>query len=66
MQSVTIICKNAEVADALATTVFVLGEHDGLALINHLQGVECIIVNNDQEFVYSEHVKLNLISVNEQ
>jgi thiamine biosynthesis lipoprotein len=64
MQSVTIICESAEVADALATTVFVLGEKDGLALINHLQGVECIIVNNRQEFVYSENVELNFIREN--
>jgi thiamine biosynthesis lipoprotein len=64
MQSVTIICETAEVADALATTVFVLGEKDGLALINHLQGVECIIVNNRQEFVYSENVELNFIREN--
>lgn len=65
MQSVTIITQSAEVADALATTVFVLGEEDGLRLINHLQGVECIIVNNNQEFVYSDNVQLNLMSENE-
>jgi thiamine biosynthesis lipoprotein len=35
IQSVTIICKNAELADDLATTVFILGKHEGLKLINY-------------------------------
>ena len=45
LASVTIVCADAEVADALATTVFVLGKEDGLKLIEHLEGVECLIID---------------------
>lgn len=51
--SVSIIAPTAELADALATTVFVLGEMDGLALINHLEGVEGIIINDENKVLYS-------------
>ena len=44
-RSVTIICQDAELADALATAVFVLGPADGLALINQLRGVEGFLVD---------------------
>ena len=61
VSSVTIITQQAEVADALSTTVFVLGEEEGLRLINHLDGVECIIVNDNDELIYSQNIELNLI-----
>lgn len=64
-KSVTIICADGEIADALATTVFVLGPEEGVKLIDHLKGVECIIVNDDNQFVYSQNVKLNFLSANE-
>ena len=54
MSSVTIICQDAELADGLATTVFVLGLKDGMKLINHLQGVEGILFNYGGEPFYSE------------
>lgn len=44
-RSVTIICPDAELADALATAVFVLGPDDGLVLINELRGVEGFLVD---------------------
>jgi len=56
--SVTIICPDAELADALATTVFVLGEEKGMALINKLNAIECIIVNNLNEIKTSKSLKL--------
>lgn len=40
VKSVTIITNTAEIADALATTVFVLGETKGIELVNQLKGVE--------------------------
>jgi thiamine biosynthesis lipoprotein len=66
IKSVTILTANAEAADALATTVFVLGTKEGLKLIDHLQGVECIIVDDKNEMLYSKNVKLNLISKYEE
>lgn len=59
LHSVTIICNNAELADALATGVFVLGEEVGLYLINQLEGVEVILVNEKKKILTSQHIELN-------
>jgi|TARA_R110002111_G_scaffold86995_3_gene136268 FAD:protein FMN transferase len=56
--SVTIFTQNAELADALATSVFVMGEEAGLDFINQLKGVECIIVNKDNKIVSSSQIEL--------
>lgn len=61
IKSVTIICSSAELADGLATTVFVLGVKDGLKLINKMTGVECMIVSDDNEMHYSKNIKLNFV-----
>ncbi len=59
IKSVTIVCTDAEVADALATSVFVLGREEGLALINQLKGVECLIITDEDELLSSDHLTLN-------
>lgn len=46
-RSVTIVCPDAELADALATAVFVLGPDDGLALVDRLRGVEGFLIDAD-------------------
>lgn len=61
LKSATIICRDAELADALATTVFVLGEKEGLELINTLEGVEGILINDKDEMIYSDQVELNFL-----
>ena len=53
LTSVTVVCPDAELADALATTVFVLGPEEGLALINHLDGVECAVVDGSGTLLLS-------------
>ncbi|WP_320019626.1 FAD:protein FMN transferase [Labilibaculum manganireducens] len=58
LSSVTVICPNAELADALATSVFVLGKDNGLELINRLNGIECILVTDDQKLITSNNLKL--------
>ena len=64
IKSVTIICPDAELADGLATSVFVLGTEKGLALVNQMKGFECIILNDADEFITSDGVSLNLIKNN--
>jgi thiamine biosynthesis lipoprotein len=44
--SVSIFAQTTEIADALATGVFVLGVEVGLDLINQLKGIECILVDD--------------------
>ena len=46
--SVTIIADNCTQADTLATAVFVMGPQDGLALVESLDDVECLIVDVDR------------------
>jgi thiamine biosynthesis lipoprotein len=57
--SVTIFTKTAELADALATSIFVMGKETGLNFINQLKGVECIIVDENNTIITSNNIKLN-------
>jgi len=59
IKSVTIVCLDAEVADALATSVFVLGKEKGLNLVNQLNGIECLIVTDEDELLTSKNLILN-------
>ncbi|MGE0087895.1 MAG: FAD:protein FMN transferase [Bacteroidales bacterium] len=59
IESVTIFTTNAELADALATSVFVMGLETGLDFVNQLKGVECIIVNDKNKIYTSENINLN-------
>lgn len=52
IKSVTIICPNAEIADALATPVTIMGIEKGIGMINQIQQVECIIID-DENHIYS-------------
>lgn len=54
--SVSIFTVNAELADALATSVFVMGVDVGLDFINQLKGVECIIVDKDNRIHTSNNI----------
>lgn len=46
IKQVSILSKNAEVCDALATAVFIMGKDDGLFLINQLDGVEVVLFDS--------------------
>jgi len=46
--SVTIIADSCTHADTLATAVFVMGPQDGLALVESLDDVECLIVDTER------------------
>jgi thiamine biosynthesis lipoprotein len=52
-QSVTILAENSLDADALSTSVFVLGPKEGLKLINSLEGVSAIIVDANGKMLIS-------------
>lgn len=61
VKSVTIIAEDAEIADALATTVFVLGHDLGLDLVNKLPGVECMMIMYNDAVLFSDNAKKNTI-----
>lgn len=56
--SVTIFAKQTELADALATGIFVLGVEVGLDLINQLIGIGCIIVDDKGSIHVSKNIDI--------
>jgi thiamine biosynthesis lipoprotein len=59
IKSVTIICGNAELADALTTPIIVMGKEAGLHMINQLHGVEAIIIDENDKIYCSNNIKIN-------
>lgn len=59
IKSVTIICPNAEIADAMATPVTVMGVRVGLDLINQMQGVACVIIDDTNRVFTSKNIKIS-------
>lgn len=58
IKSVTIICPSAELADALATPVTVMGVQVGLDLINQLNQVACIIIDDADQLYTSKNINV--------
>jgi FAD:protein FMN transferase len=59
IKSVTILCPNAEIADAMATPVMVMGVQVGLNLINQMQHIECIIIDDNNKLFTSKNINLS-------
>lgn len=58
IKSVSIVCPSAELADALATPVMVIGVKVGLNLINQLHNVACIIVDDHDKIYTSKNINI--------
>ena len=58
IKSVTIISPNAELSDALATPVTVLGVKVGLGMINQMEQIACIIIDDANQIHCSKNIKL--------
>ena len=58
IKSVSIIAPNAELADALATPVMVMGINAGIYLINQLPGICCIIIDDNNKLYTSSNIKI--------
>jgi len=58
IKSVTIISPNAEIADAMATPVTIMGITAGLHLINQVQQLECIIIDDHNKIFTSKNIHL--------
>jgi thiamine biosynthesis lipoprotein len=59
IKSVSILCPSAELADALATPVIVMGVKVGLNLINQLHHVECVIIDDRDKLYTSKNIIIN-------
>jgi len=58
IKSVTIITTNAEIADAMATPVMIMGIGTGLDLINQVKNIEAIIIDDDDKLYTSNNIQL--------
>ncbi|TDS14267.1 thiamine biosynthesis lipoprotein [Maribacter caenipelagi] len=56
--SVTVFAHKAELADALATSVFVMGIEVGLNRIEQLPQVECIIIDDKGNIITSKNIEI--------
>lgn len=57
--SVTVFAPKAELADALATSVFVMGKDVGLNRIEQLPKVECVIIDGEGNIITSKNIQIN-------
>lgn len=58
IKSVSILCPSAELADALATPVIVMGAQVGLDMINQLRQVACIIIDDQDQLYTSKNINV--------
>lgn len=58
IKSVTIIADNAEIADALATPVTVMGIDVGMDFINQLETIGCIIIDDHDKTYFSKNITI--------
>lgn len=57
--SVTVFAPKAELADALATSVFVMRKEAGLDRINQLPKIECIIIDDKGNITKSKNIEID-------
>lgn len=59
--SVTVFAPKAELADALATSVFVMGKDVGLSRINQMPKIECILIDDKGNIFKSDNIEIDKI-----
>ncbi len=58
IKSITTICPYAEFADAIATPIMVMGIEKGLNLVNQINGLECIIFDDEDKIYVSNNINI--------
>lgn len=58
IKSVSLFSPNAEIADAMATPVTIMGIKAGLSLINQIRHLECIIIDDNNKIYTSQNINL--------
>lgn len=56
IKSVTVICPNAEIADAMATPITIMGIQAALNMVNQIHQLECIIIDDDNKIYSSQNI----------
>ena len=58
IKSVTVISPSAELSDALATAVYVMGVNQGIEFIDQLPDTHCIIIGDNNAHYFSKNLDL--------
>ncbi len=58
IKSVTIVSTNAEIADAMATPVMIMGIEAGLDMINQINDIEAIVIDDQNKLYATKNIKL--------
>lgn len=58
VKSVTVFCPNAEIADAMATPVSIMGIDAALNMVNQINHLECIIIDDKNNIFSSQNINL--------
>ena len=59
IKSVTIITLNAEIADAMATPVMIMGIKAGMDLINQMKDIEAIVIDDNNDVYSSKNIRFS-------
>lgn len=57
--SVTVFAPKAELADALATSIFVMGSDVGINMVDQIPNTECIIIDDEGKIYKSQNININ-------
>jgi thiamine biosynthesis lipoprotein len=58
IQSVSILCPTAEMADAMANPVMSIGVNAGLYMVNQLNQIACVIIDDNSRVYTSKHITI--------
>ena len=58
IKSVSVICPIAELADALATPISIMGVGAGIHLVDQMHGVACVIIDDQNKMYHSKNINL--------
>ena len=62
LKSVSFVAPSAELADALATAVYVMGPERGLTFVEQLPQTHCVIIDEKNKTYFSSHISYNTIN----
>lgn len=62
MKSVTLVSPSAELSDALATAVFIMGPDIGIHFVNQLPNTHALLIDENNKIFTSKKLNLNLVA----
>jgi thiamine biosynthesis lipoprotein len=58
IKSVSVISPSAELSDAMATPIMIMGIKVGIDLVNQVRGLACIVIDDDDHIYTSKNIQL--------